>query len=81
MNIEREGEPEDPVEGSNVNLLCDFRGFKYPHSPTWFYLNSSTGDYHQLNFANTSFKKDEKLNEIVKISEQPTKGLTKNLHY
>ena len=81
MNIEREGEPEDPVEGSNVNLLCDFRGFKYPHSPTWFYLNSSTGDYHQLNFANTSFKKDEKLNETVKISEQPNRGLTQKLYY
>ena len=81
MNIKRERGPEDPVEGSNVTLLCDFRGDEYPHSPTWFYLNSSTGDYHQLNFANTSFKNDEKLNEVVKISEQPTKGLTKNLHY
>ena len=66
------------MEGSNVTLICDSRGYKYPHSPNWFYLNSSTGDYHQLNSANKSFKNDEKLNEIVKISEQPTKGLTQN---
>ena len=69
------------MEGSNVTLICDSRGYKYPHSPNWFYLNSSTGDYHQLNSANKSFKNDEKLNEIVKISEQPTKGLTQILHY
>ena len=75
MNIKREGEPDDPVEGSNVTLLCDFHGYEYPNPPNWFYQNSSTGDYHQLNFANTSFKKDEKLNEVVKISERPTKGL------
>jgi hypothetical protein len=81
MKIKREGEPEDPVEGSNVTLLCDFRGFKYPHSPNWFYLNSSTGDYHQLNFANKSFKIDEKLNEIIKISEQPIIGLTQIIRY
>ena len=81
MNIKREGGPEDPVEGSNVTLICYFRGYKYPHSPNWFYLNSSTGDYRQLNFANTSFKNDKKLNEIVKISEQPNKGFKKNLHY
>jgi hypothetical protein len=81
MDIKREGGPEDPVEGSNVTLLCDFRGYKYPHSPNWFYLNSSTGDYHQLNFADTSFKNEAKMNEIVKISEQPNKGLKKNLHY
>ena len=78
MNIKREGEPDDPVEGSNVTLICDFRGYKYPHSPNWFYLNSSTGEYHQLNFANASLKNDEKLNETVKISEQPKKGLTQN---
>ena len=81
MNIEREGEPEDPVEGSNVNLLCDFRGYKYPYSPNWFYQNSSTGDYRQLNFGNTNFRYDAKLNEIVKISEQPTKGLKQILNY
>ena len=77
MKIKREGEPEDPVEGSNVTLLCDFRGYEYPYSPNWFYLNSS-GDYHQINFANKSFKKDAKLNKIIKIYEQPTKGLTLN---
>ena len=99
------------MEGSNVTLICDFRGFKYPHSPTWFYGNGSTasstpgresctssiddegvvsGDCHvrrksrnnhQLNSANTNFKNEKKLNEIVKISEQPTKGLTQILHY
>jgi hypothetical protein len=69
------------VEGSNVTLICDSRGYKYPHSPNWFYFNSSTGNYQQLNFAHTNFlKNDEKLNEIVKISEQPTKGLTQILH-
>jgi hypothetical protein len=77
MKIKREGEPEDPVEGSNVTLLCDFRGYEYPYSPNWFYLNSS-GDYNQINFANKSFKKDAKLNKIIKIYEQPTKGLTLN---
>jgi hypothetical protein len=81
MKLKREGELEHPVEGSNVTLICDFRGFKYPNPPKWFYQNSSTGDYHQLNFANTNFKNDEKLNEIIKISEQPIKGLKKNLHY
>jgi hypothetical protein len=81
MDIKREGEPEDPVEGSNVTLICDFRGYEYPNPPNWFYQNSSTGDYHQLNFAQKSFKNDEKLNEIVKISEQPNKGLTQILHY
>ena len=76
MDIKREEEPEDPVEGSNVTLICYFRGDEYPNPPNWFYQNSSTADYRQLNFANTSFKNDEKLNEVVKISEQPTKGLT-----
>ena len=33
-----------------------------------------------LSYAHTNFKNDEKLNEIVKISEQPTKGLTQILH-
>jgi len=80
MNIKREGEPEDPVEGSSVTLICYFRGDEYPHSPNWFYLNSSTGDYHQLNFAHTNFKNDEKLNETVKISEQPNRGLTQILY-
>ena len=82
-NIKREGEPEDPVEGSNVTLICYFRGYGYPNPPNWFYQNSSTRDldYHQLNFAQKSFKNDEKLNEIVKISEQPNKGLTQILHY
>ena len=96
MNIKREGGPEDPVEGSNVTLICDFRGYEYPYSPNWFYLNCSEGckewgtssyfngkvfssyyvpNYRQLNFAHTNFKNDAKLNEIVKISEQPTKGL------
>jgi hypothetical protein len=81
MNIKREGGPEDPVEGSDVTLICDFRGDEYPHSPNWFYLNSSTGDYQQLNFAHTNFKNDEKLNETVKISEQPKKGLTQILRH
>ena len=79
MNIKREGGPEDPVEGSNVTLLCYSRGYKYPHSPNWFYQDR-IGDYHQLNFANKSFKNDEKLNEMVKISEQPNKGLTQILY-
>ena len=80
MIIKREGGPEEPVEGSNVTLICDFSGYEYPHSPNWFYKNSCGGDYHQLNFANKSFKNDKKLNEIVKISEQPTKGLTQILY-
>ena len=74
MNTKREWGPEDPVEGSNVTLICDSRGYEYPNPPNWFYQNSSTGDYRQLNSANTNFKNDEKLNEIVKISEQPNKG-------
>jgi hypothetical protein len=90
------------MEGSSVTLICDSRGYKYPHSPNWFSCSGicnefctssinhegavSSGcyvpDYHQLNFAHTNFlKNDEKLNEIVKISEQPTKGLTQILHY
>ena len=81
MNIKREGGPEDPVEGSNVTLICYFRGDEYPYSPNWFYFNSSTADYRQLNSANTNFKNDKKLNEFVKISEQPNKGFLKNLHY
>jgi hypothetical protein len=80
MKIKREGEPEDPMEGSNVTLLCDFHGYVYPHSPNWFYQNRN-GEYHQLNFANTNFKNEAKLNEMVKISEQPTKGLTQTLNY
>ncbi len=85
------------MEGSNVTLICDFRGYEYPYSPNWFYANCSGGcresctssinqegdvsggcyvpDYHQLNFPHTNFKNDEKLNEMVKISEQPNKGL------
>ena len=78
-NIKREGEPEDPVEGSNVTLICYFRGYGYPNPPNWFYQNSSTGNYQQLNSANKSLN-DEKLNEIIKISEQPNKGLTQILH-
>jgi hypothetical protein len=74
MNLKREGGPEDPVEGSNFTLICYFHGDEYPYSPTWFYYNSSTGDYRQLNSANTNFKNDKKLNEFVKISEQPNKG-------
>ena len=76
MDIKREGEPEDPVEGSNVTLICYFRGDEYPHSPNWFYFNSSTADYRQLNFAHKNFKNVFELNEIVKISEQPNRGLT-----
>ena len=78
MIIKREGGPEE--HPSNVTLICDFRGYEYPHSPNWFYKNSCGGDYHQLNFANKSFKNDEKLNEMVKISEQPNKGLTQILY-
>ena len=68
------------MEGSNVALLCDFRGYEYPYPPKWFYQNRN-GKYHQLNFAQKSFKNDEKLDEIVKISEQPTKGLAQILRY
>ena len=80
MDIKREGGPEEPVEGSNVTLLCDSRGYKYPYPPNWFYQNKN-GYYHQLNFAKTSIRNDAKLKETIKISEQPTKGLTQNLHY
>jgi hypothetical protein len=72
MNIKREGETSDPVEGSNVTLICNIRGSNFPYPPKWFYQNS-TGNYHLLTFTNKSL---ERIAEAtLKISEQPNKGL------
>ncbi len=37
MELEREGDPEDPVEGSNVTLICRviFPEVKYAAPPEW----------------------------------------------
>jgi len=39
MELERVGDPEDPVEGSNVTLICRaiFPEVKYAAPPEWAY--------------------------------------------
>ena len=71
MNIKREGETSDPVEGSNVTLICNIRGSNFPYPPKWFYQNS-TGNYHLLTFTNKSL--DGITEATLKISGQPNKG-------
>jgi hypothetical protein len=74
MKIKKVGEPENPVEGSNVILNCYIEGYDCPYPPKWFYQNSS-GDYHPLTFTNTSLKLIPEA--AIQISEQPNKGFTK----
>ncbi|XP_046650642.1 mast/stem cell growth factor receptor-related protein Kit-like isoform X2 [Daphnia pulicaria] len=72
MKIKKVGEPENPVEGSNVILNCYIEGYDCPYPPKWFYQNSS-GDYHPLTFTNTSLKLIPEA--AIQISEQPNKDI------
>jgi hypothetical protein len=53
IEVERVGAPDDPVEGSNVTLICtsyaissDRRAILAP--PTWFYYANGKATWHEL---------------------------------
>jgi hypothetical protein len=44
IEVERVGAPDDPVEGSNVILICT----SYWRPPTWFYYENGIETWHKL---------------------------------
>jgi hypothetical protein len=46
MEIERVGAPVDPVEGSNVTLICTTSAYFHNGPPSWFYYDN--GHHHQV---------------------------------
>jgi hypothetical protein len=45
IEVERVGAPDDPLEGSNVTLICT--SYLYP-APTWFYYAIGNGTWHKF---------------------------------
>lgn len=74
MQVERVGAPDDPVEGSNVTLICSTsdvrRSAKIKIQPKWFYHDSYR--YYPLQFTNersgnttgNQLKERERENEV-----------------
>jgi hypothetical protein len=44
IELERVGAPDDPVEGSNVTLICTY----YWRPPTWFYYAIGNTTWHEF---------------------------------
>lgn len=54
MELERVGDPEDPVEGSNVTLICRaiFPEVKYAAPPEWAYQIDNNARMQVIDEAN-----------------------------
>ena len=54
IELERMGAPDDPVEGSNVTLICRilFPGIRYPTPPEWEYQINSSAVMQTINETN-----------------------------
>jgi hypothetical protein len=54
IELTRIGEPDDPLEGSNITLICRtlFAEIKFPSSPEWAYQFNGTGKMKKINEMN-----------------------------
>jgi hypothetical protein len=54
IEVERVGAPDDPLEGSNVTLICTYYSvfiestFKSIDPPTWFYYANGNATWHEI---------------------------------
>jgi hypothetical protein len=60
IEVERVGAPDDPVEGSNVTLLCTSFAITSGHDlidpPTWFYYANGNATWHEFSNATKRLK-------------------------
>ena len=54
IELTRIGEPDDPLEGSNITLICRtlFAEIKFPSPPEWAYQFNGTGKMKKINEMN-----------------------------
>lgn len=49
LELDRLGAPDDPVEGSNVTLVCStFNNYASPTPPPWSYQTNTSGEEMQI---------------------------------
>ena len=54
IELTRVGEPDDPLEGSNITIICRtlFAEIKFPSPPEWAYQINGTGKMKKINEMN-----------------------------